>query len=210
VGRTALYRDPVEWKPARAEVHLESDALALAMPDGRTRRYALDGCTASAVDGYVVERNLNRVRRRFVRMLVIELGRERYAVITPPDEGAVAPNVVSVPEAPADAAVVDTPVWDPLAEWIIGGGRLAACSIPDLARLAHIATPQFAVLIGEVAAQRALDIVRASTGPLRGGVDLDAVLAPLADAARRSARAAEALVSALAHTAGSLRRRRWR
>ena len=210
VGRTALYRDPVEFRPARAEVYLEGDAVALAMPDGRTRRYALDGCTASAVDGFVIERNLHRVRRRFVRMLVLERAHERHVLITPPDEGAVAPNVVSVPEAPADAAVVDTPAWDPLADWVMGGGRLAGCSIPDLARLAQIATPQFAVLIGEVAAQRAIEIALSSTGPLRGGVDVEAALAPLSDAARRSVRAAEALVSALAHVAGlTRRRRRW-
>ena len=97
VGRTALYRDPVEFRPARAEVYLEGDAVALAMPDGRTRRFALDGCTASAVDGFVIERNLHRVRRRFVRMLVLERAHERHVLITPPDEGAVAPNVVSMP-----------------------------------------------------------------------------------------------------------------
>jgi hypothetical protein len=208
VGRTALYRDPVEWRPARSEVHLEGDALALTMPDGRTRRYGLDGCAASAVDGYVVERTLGRERRRFVRMLVMETSRERHVVITPPDEGAVAPNVVSVPAAPVDAAVVEVPAWSSLADWVIGGGVLAACSIPDLARLAHIATPQFAVLIGEVAAQRALEIVRSSTGPLRGGVDLDSALEPFARAARGSNRVAEALVSALAHVAGVVRWRR--
>ena len=208
MGRTALYRDPVEFRPARAEVHLEGDALALTMPDGRTRRYGLVGCAASTVDGFVIERSPTRVRRRFVRMLVLERAHERQVVITPPDEGAVAPNVVSVPEAPVDAAVLDSPAWDPLADWILGGGRFAHCSIPELARLAHIATPHFAVLIGEVVAQRALEIALASTGPLRGGVDLETALAPLADAARRSPRAAEALVSALAHVAGASRRRR--
>jgi hypothetical protein len=100
------------------------------------------------------------------------------------------------------------PAWDPLADWVIGGGHLSTCSIPDLARLAQIATPQFAVLIGEVAAQRALEIAVSSMGPLRGGVDLESALAPLADAARRSPRAAEALISALAHAAGATRRRR--
>lgn len=210
MGRTALYRDPVEFRPARAEVHLEGDALALTMPDGRTRRYGLVGYAASVIDGFVIERSPTRVRRRFVRMLVLERAHERQVVITPPDEGAVAPNVVSVPEAPADAAVVDSPAWDPLADWIIGGGRFAQCSISELARLAPIATPPFAVLIGEVVAQRALEIVLASMGPLRGGVDLESALAPLTDAARRSARAAEALVSALAHVAGATRRQRRR
>jgi hypothetical protein len=90
---------------------------------------------------------------------------------------------------------------------LLGGGRLAACSIADLARLACIATPQFAVLLGEVAAQRALDLVWVATGPLRGMQDLDDVLQPLVDAARVSPRASDALVSALAHAAGVTRRR---
>ena len=92
----------------------------------------------------------------------------------------------------------------------LGGGRLAACAVADLARLATIATPQFAALIGEVAAQRALELVWAAYGPLRGRSDLDAALQPLVDAARDSPRAAEALVSALAHAAGVTRRRRSR
>jgi hypothetical protein len=150
------------------------------------------------------------VLRRFVRMLIVERDGERVVVITPPDDGAVAPNVVMVPEAPSDAAIVDQPAWDALADWLLGGGRLAAFSIADLARLACIATPQFAVLIGEVAAQRALEHVWDASGPLRGGGDLDSVLQPLVDAAKQSSRASEALVSALSHAAGASRRRRWR
>jgi hypothetical protein len=115
-----------------------------------------------------------------------------------------------MPEAPSDAAIVDARAWEPLADWVVGGGRLAACSISDLARLASIATPQFAVLIGEVAAQRALEYVWAATGPLRGGFDLDSALQPLVDAAKTSPRAGEALVSALSHAAGARRRRRAR
>ncbi|HEY5949182.1 MAG TPA: hypothetical protein VIV40_27000, partial [Kofleriaceae bacterium] len=151
-----------------------------------------------------------RVLRRFVRMLVLEREGERVVVITPPDHGAVAPNVVLVEEAPDDAAVVDEQSWDALADWLVSGGRLAACSMVDLARLACIATPHFAVLIGEVAAQRALEHVWAASGPLRGGGDLDSVLQPLADAAKHSTRASEALVSALSHAAGAARRRRLR
>jgi hypothetical protein len=98
--------------------------------------------------------------------------------------------------------------WEILADWVIGGGRLGACTISELARLSTIATPAFAVLIGEVAAQRALELAWVSRGPLRGGIDLDAALYPLVVAARFSQRAAEALVSALAHAAGSTRRRR--
>lgn len=204
MGLRALYRDPVPFRPARAEVQLDSDALLLVMPEGWTRRHALDGCDATLADGFVRARD----QRRFVRMLVLERPGERYVVITPPDQGAVAPNVVRLPEAPADAAIVDALAWEALAEWVLGGGRLTACSLEELARLACIATPSFAALIGEVAAQRALELAWTAAGPLRGGFDLDSALQPFADAARASSRAAEALVSALAHAAGAVRRRR--
>jgi hypothetical protein len=204
VGSTALYRDLV-FRPARAEVQLEPDALLLRMPDGWTRRHALDGVAATTSDGFVATFPRGR---RFVRMLILERDSERNFVITPPDQGAVAPNVVRVPEAPADAAIVDARAWEALAEWVLGGGRLGACSIADLARLAGIATPQFAVLIGEIAAQRAIELAWAAGGPLRGGQDVESALQPFVDAARTSARASEALISALAHAAGVTRRRR--
>jgi hypothetical protein len=115
--------------------------------------------------------------------------------------------VVRVPEAPGDAVVIDGRAWEALAEWVLGGGRLASCSVAELARLACIATTQFAALIGEVAAQRALEYAWASGGPLRGGSDVESALQPLFDAARINSRASEALVSALAHAAGATRRR---
>lgn len=160
------------------------------------------------MDGFVAARIDVRCERRFVRMLILERGSQRDVIITPPDQGAIAPNVVRVPEAPAEAVIIDVRAWDSLADWILGGGRFAACSIADLAQLAAIATPQFAVLIGEVAAQRALELLWMAAGPLRGGFTLESVLQPLSDAARHSSRAAEALVSALAHAAGATRRRR--
>jgi hypothetical protein len=209
VGRTALYQDPVPLRSARAKVQLEVDVLVVEMPNGWTQRHVLDGAVAITVDGFsTVRRDGGRIERRFVRMLQLERAGRHAAVITPPEQGAVAPNVVRVPEAPADAAIVEGPIWDAIAEWLIGGGRLGALSVADLARLACIATPQFAALIGEVAAQRALDLVWVVTGPLRGMHDLDTALQPLSDAARHSTRAAEALVAALAHAAGVTRRRR--
>jgi len=207
MGRTALYRDPETFRPARADVQLDADVLVLRMPDGRQRRYALDGCTPTAVDGFVAVRIDARPVRRFVRMLILEGAVDRHVLITPPDQGAVAPNVVRVPEAPPEAPIIDARAWDALADWVLGGGRLAACAIADLARLAAIASPQFAVLIGEVAAQRALELVWAARGPLRGVSDVESALQPLVDAAKHSPRAAEALVSALAHAAGAPRRR---
>jgi hypothetical protein len=208
MGRTALYRDPAPFRPARAEVQLDSDVLMLTMPDGRQRRHQLDGYAATQLDGVVAVRVDIRRERRFVRMLVLERGPDRHVIITPPDHGTVAPNVVRLPEAPDEAAIVDEHAWDALGEWIMGGGRLAGWSIAELARLAAIATPQFAVLIGEVAAQCAVELVWAACGPLRGIDDVDAALHPLAIAAQHSPRVAEALVAALAYTAVASRRRR--
>src|SRR5579862_3535880 len=96
LGRlAALYRDPVPFCPARAELQLEADALYLLMPTGRTRRHALDSVDASVIDGFVID----GARRRFVRMLTLEGDHDRNVIITPPEQGAVAPNVVRVPEA---------------------------------------------------------------------------------------------------------------
>ncbi len=207
MGRTALYRDPMPTSSARAEVQLDADVIVLRMPDGRVRRLALHGTSPFAIDGFSVFHVDIGSERRFVRMLVLE-GDTIDVLITPPEHGAVAPNVVRVPEAPPEAAVIDPVTWEALSEWVIGGGRLAACAITDLARLATIATAQFAMLIGEVAAQRALELAWVGRGPLRGGTDLDTALLPFVLAARHSPRAAEALVSALAHAAGATRRRR--
>ncbi|MEO8554024.1 MAG: hypothetical protein ABI678_28815 [Kofleriaceae bacterium] len=208
MGRTALYRDPVPFESARAKVQLEAEVLLVEMPDGWTRRHVLDGVTATIGDGFtIVQRSGGRVERRFVRMLMLERGGRHVAVITPPEHGTVAPNVVRVPEAPQDAAIVEGPTWEALAEWLATGGLLGALAIADLARLACIATPQFAAVVGEVAAQRALDLVWIATGPLRGMHDLDSALQPFVAAARHSTRAAEALVAAFAHAAGVMRRR---
>ena len=66
-------------------------------------------------------------------------------------------------------------------------------------------------MIGEVAAQRALELAAMAAGPMRGGGHgLEAALAPLADVARTHPRAAEALVAALAHATGLLQLRSWR
>lgn len=204
MGRTALYRDDV-WRPARAEVTLEPTALTFVLPGGRRRRFDLDGCEPVASDGCLAR----GAERRFVKMLALERnGAAPAVVVTPPEEGAVAPKIVRVPEAPKDAAIVDAATWDALAGFILGGGRVAALAVADLARLAMVATPQFAILIGEVAAQRALDWVAMARGPVRGIPDLDLALQPLFVAARTSQRAGEALIAALAYAAGSARRRR--
>jgi hypothetical protein len=192
VPRLALYRDDSRPVP-RTGVTLEAGELILQRPDGAVRRLALDGCDATTIDAASC--------RRFVRMLVIENHHGRTVLITPPDRGAIAPRAVSLPEAPPDAAVVEVAVWEALVDWLVGGGRLSAFTVAELARLAAIASPQFAVVIGEVAARVAIEMVWEAAGPLRGGVDLDHALSPLVDAARHSPAAAEALVAALASAA---------
>lgn len=207
VARTALY--PQASLVERAEVSLDEDAVALTTADGHTRRHRLDGCAVVMVDA--------TCHHRFVKMLIAErveahpghfVAADRLTVITPPDRGAIAPSVVRVAAAPADAVVVETEDWEVLASWLAGGGRLSACSVAELARLAAIASPQFAVVIGEVAAEIAAEAVWERVGPLRGGHTLEDSLRPLFDAARRSPRAADALIAALSRAAVLPRARR--
>ena len=210
MGRTALYRDVEPWVPPRAEVQIDADMLWLRTHDGRIRRHALHGCEPYVLDGCYITRDTPASQypwgaRRFVSMLVLD---SETVIITPPDRGAVAPIVVPVPEAPTSAWIVEAPAWAVLADWVCSGGRLGAWSLEDLARLATIASTPFASLIGEVAAQRALELAWATRGPLRGGPDLENALQPFVDAARTSSRVAEALISAFAHAAGVRRRRR--
>jgi hypothetical protein len=200
VGRIALYRDETRPLP-RAQVVLEPGLLALHLPGGGVRSIELDGCVAITLDA--------ASRRRFVRMLIVEGHGERLIVITPPDLGTIAPRAIRLPDAPADAIVIEVGAYDALIDWLLGGGRLSGCSVSELARLSLIASPQFATLIGEVAARVAMEMVWEASGPLRGGVDLDHALRPLHDASRSSVRASEALVAALS-VAAVLRPRRRR
>ncbi len=184
----------------RAEVTLASSELHLQLPDGRSRWIDLDGVDAEVTDA--------AYRRRFVRMLSLDRRGERLALITPPDHAAIAPRVAHLPAAPEDAVVVEDEPWQVVSDWIEGGGRLAGWTVAELARLATIATPPFALIIGEVAAQLAAEMVWERGGPLRGGAALTDSLQPLQAAARTSQRAAEALVAALAACAVLRHRRR--
>src|SRR5258708_16717487 len=100
MGRTALYREYAPFRPPRAELHLDVDVLAIAMPDGWTRRHPLDGCAATTSDGFVAARG----QRRFVRMLVIDQAAPSFGdltyVIPPPEHRAVPPNVLPLPQPP--------------------------------------------------------------------------------------------------------------
>jgi hypothetical protein len=186
---TALYRDDSLVPMPRASVQLDQDELVLGLADGAWRRVCLDGASVGVADA--------AYHRRFVRMLSVERGAERADLITPPDHGAIAPRVARLPLAPVDCAVVDDPVWEIVVDWVISGGRIAGRTVAELARLATIATPQFALVLGELAAQAAIDMVWEHAGPLRGGADVVHSLLPLHEAARTSVRAADALVAAL-------------
>jgi len=196
----ALYRDEGYEPVPRASVSLAWTELAVQMADGQCRSFSLDGAVIGVADA--------AFRRRFVRMLTLERVDQRTALITPP--GAIAPRAVLLPVAPEDAAIVEDGVWDTIVGWVTSGGRLAGRTVAELASLAVIATPQFAIAIGEVAAQVALEMVWEQAGPLRGGADLDHSLWPLYDAARRSPRASDALVAAMAVCASRRARRRGR
>jgi hypothetical protein len=198
----ALYRDVTLEPVPRAHLALGSSELSMQMPDGQHRCVVLDGATIGVSDA--------SFRRRFVRMLTVERPGERCAIITPPDHGAIAPRAVPLPQAPDDAAVVEDGPWEAVVGWLTSGGRLAGRTVAELASLALVATPQFAIAIGEVAAQVALEMIWEQAGPLRGGADLDHSLYPLYDAARRSPRASDALVAAMAVCAARRARRRLR
>lgn len=201
MGRTsALYRDPARDLAPRAGVSLAWSELTLHFRDGRSRWIDLDGCHSDIVDAVF--------RRRFVRMLTLERGADHLALITPPDHGSIAPRVAYLPSAPDDAAVLDDSTWQVVVDWIRSGGRLSALTVTELARLAGISTPPFALVVGEVAAQVAFEMVWEQAGPWRGGAALEDSLAPLQQAARHSQRAAEALVAALAWCTSNRRARR--
>ena len=132
--------------------------------------------------------------------MAIFLSSDRADLITPPDEGAIAPRGARLPAAPDSAAVVDASEWDALADWLRSGGRLGGRTVAELARLACIASPQFAVVIGEVAAKVAAEMIWEDRGPMRRSANMRHSLRPLQEAARANPRAADALVAALAVT----------
>lgn len=194
---------------ARAELALDADSVSLLLDDGHTRQHRLDGCAVLTIDA--------TCQRRFVRLLLLECSEEarversvveRLTLMTPPEFGAIAPPAARVPPAPPEAVVVESESWEVLASWLAVGGRLAACSLGELARLSTIASPLFAAIIGEVAAEAALEAVLARVGALRGGHTVEDALRPFYEAARRSPRAMEALLAALARTQAPPRARR--
>jgi hypothetical protein len=177
----------------RARVEIGADWLRLTAADGRARELALAGAQVSVVDATSAQ--------RCVRHLHVASAAGVLDLITPPEQGSIAPRAAALPRAPDDAAVVDREVLDTLGAWLLGAGRLGGRTIEELARLARLASPAFALVIGERAGQIAVETTWQWGGPMRGGAlgdDVRRRLRPLEEAARDSDRAAEALVAALA------------
>jgi hypothetical protein len=162
-------------------------------PDGRCLRLDLDGSHVAVADA--------TFRSRFVRHLSIASPDDTVDLITPPDEGAIAPRAARLPVAPPGSAVISASTWEIVVDWVQSSGRMAGRTVTELARLTCLASPQFAVVLGEMAARAAVEMVWEHAGPMRGGTDVIDSLRPLEDAARTSPRAGEALVAALAATA---------
>ena len=196
MGRcTALYSSATRAPAPRTRLELARDTLLLTFPDGRLQSVALHGCRFRMGDA--------AHDQRFVRRLILdkELPHLHVELITPPDEGAIAPRAAGLPVASDQAAVVESTAWETLVEWIRGGGRLGGRTVAELARLCRVATPQFAVIIGEIAAQAAVEAIWEQCGPMRDSGGMIYSLRPLEEAARTSPRAADALMAALAAVA---------
>lgn len=191
MGRcTALYSNALRAPAPRTEVELARDELFLRFPDGRWSHVALHGCRVSVSDA--------ACSQRFVRRLALDSECARLDLITPPERGAIAPRAAGLPGVSHDAAVVETSSWEALADWLLSGGRLAGRTVAELARLACVATPQFAVIIGQLAARVAAEMVWDRCGPMRDSGGMPNALRPLAEAARSSPRAADAFMAARA------------
>lgn len=178
------------------DVELEPGAILVSAPGTRARRFGLRHAEIRVDDAACA--------RRFVRRLSITSGRAgTVEIITPPEEGMIAPRAARLPVVGDDAAIVDARTWETLAEWVQGEGRLGGRTVAELARLACVATSVFAVAIGEKAAQLAAELTWERRGPMRSAftVDLRRLLRPLEEEARASERASEAFIAALSRSA---------
>ena len=166
--------------------------MMVCTPDGIRRRMLLEGAHYTICDA---------VRKhRFVRHLSVVTSRTRVDFITPPEQGTIAPRVADLPQVPA-ALVVDKNTWEAIRDWVKNRGRLSGCTIAQLAKLACIASAQFAIAIGERAAVVAVQMAWDREHPMRKGVDVSLLLKPLEEAARYSSTARDALLAAFSRAA---------
>jgi hypothetical protein len=182
----------VAW--TRSVVELDPCALLIGGADG-WQRVELLGARWRVDDAACA--------RRFVRRLTIVCESGALELITPPDEGSIAPRAARLPVVSDDALIVDARIWETLADWVVAGGRLGGRTVAELARLACVASPVFAVAIGETVAQLAVELAWERLGPMRSafGGDLRWLLRPLEEEARESERASEAFIAALSRFA---------
>ena len=169
--------------------------MLIVPADGRKRRVVLDGIQFEIRDAASAS--------RFVRHLSLHHGSDRIDLITPPDEGSIAPRAARMPEVPKNVVIIDGAAWEVVADWLRSGGRLNGRTVAELACLACVASPRFAVIIGEWAAEVAHEMNWERNGPMRASGDARHTLRPLVEAAARSVRAADALVAALSRGAVS-------
>ncbi len=172
---------------------MDDRALYLSLDDGAWDEMPLSGVR-------VLERDA-QCDQRFVRHVVVRTPLRRLDLITPPEAGAIAPRAARMPGVPHSAIIVDTPVWETVSHWIRTGGGLTGRTIAELARLAAVATSQFAISLGECVAHVAAAMTCEHLGPMRSAGEVSELLRPLEDEARHSPRANEALVAALSRGA---------
>ncbi|RMH43645.1 MAG: hypothetical protein D6689_04675 [Deltaproteobacteria bacterium] len=180
-------------RPRRARVEIDAHSLYVSAADGQWTEMPLAGARAIARDA--------ACDARFVRHVSIRSAAGRVDLITPPERGAIAPRAARLPGVPRSSIIVDADDCDTVEAWVRTGGGLSGRTIAELARLARIATPQFAIAIGECAAYVAAELTWQRLGPMRGGGTFQQVLGPLEREARRSPRAAEALLAAMSRGA---------
>jgi len=191
MGKLAAIRPNAVDIIARTGVELDFSGVAVTPPGERlSRRIEAGRCDLQVVDAQRC--------KRFVRHLRVVHRGARLDIISPPEDGAIAPRCARVPVAPARALVIDDDAFEVMVEWLTSRCALRSRTMPDLAGLASWATSGLAVHIGERAARLAVEMTSVVCGPLRGCGSPRQVMAPLVVAARRSERASEALVAALA------------
>jgi hypothetical protein len=179
--------------PTRAELEIDEHSLYLTMADGRWRGAELRGARIYVRDAAYVQ--------RFVRHAVIRAGDERIDLITPPEAGAIAPRAARLPSVPRHSAIIVTRAWNILTQWVRTGGGLGGRTVAELAELAVIATSQFALALGEHAAELAVQMSWERLGPMRSAGDVRRLLRSFEDEACASPRVMEALVAALSRWA---------
>ncbi len=162
-------------------------------PDMRRSRFVLDATDFSFADA--------TVNRRFVSQMTLRRGEQALEIITPPEKGSIAPRAAALPVVAESAAVVSCEVWATVRDWLECSGRLCGRTVAEIARFARIASPVFAIALGEAAARRACEMVWEQGGPMRHTSHLRYPLMPLEDAAARSSQAADAFIAALAYIA---------